>query len=127
MTLAWMFYALIVSVCFALAAYAAEWVLRAFRQPGRWVWAVAIVGTALVPMMAFLPERSVESEATLLETPPAPMSQSVAAAFKWTASKKIPKKYGDKQQIEHTGKVGLIDLTDAELAKKLEDLENEDE
>ena len=87
MTLAWMFYALIVSVCFALAAYAAEWVLRAFRRPGRWVWAVAIVGTALVPMMAFLPERSVESEATILEAPSAPMSQSVAAAFKWTASK----------------------------------------
>ncbi|MEE8135374.1 MAG: M56 family metallopeptidase [Gemmatimonadales bacterium] len=87
MTLAWMFYALIVSVCFALAAYAAEWVLRAFRRPGRWVWAVAIVGTALVPMMAFLPERSVESEATLLEAPPAPMSPSVAAAFKWTAAK----------------------------------------
>lgn len=86
MTLAWMFYALIVAVCFALAAYAAELVLRAFRRPGRWVWAVAIVGTVLVPMMAFLPERSIEPRATL-EASPAPMSQSVAAAFKWTAAK----------------------------------------
>lgn len=48
-------------------------------------------------------------------------------AFKWTAGKKLPKKYGDRQHIEHTGKVGLIDLTDAELKKKLEDLENEEE
>ena len=57
-----------------------------------------------------------------------PASARVAIdAFKWTASKKIPKKYGDKQQIEHTGKVGLIDLTDAELKKKLEELENEEE
>jgi TonB-dependent SusC/RagA subfamily outer membrane receptor len=81
-----MFYALIVSVCFSLAAYAAEWVLRAFRWPGRWVWAVAIVGTALVPMMAFLPEQT-ETEATVWEVPPVPMSQSVAAAFEWTAAK----------------------------------------
>jgi bla regulator protein blaR1 len=86
MTLAWMFYALIVSVCFALAAYAAEWVLRAFRRPGRWVWAVAIVGTIFVPMMAFLPERSIESRGTPLEAS-APMSQSFAVAFKWTAAK----------------------------------------
>ena len=47
-------------------------------------------------------------------------------AFKWTASKKIPKKYGDRQHIEHSGKVGLTDLTDLELKKKLEDLENDE-
>jgi len=46
-------------------------------------------------------------------------------AFKWTASKKIPKKYGDRQQIEHTGKVGLVDLTDAELKQKLDSLNDE--
>ena len=43
-------------------------------------------------------------------------------AFKWTASKKIPKKYGDRQQIEHTGKIGLMDLTDTELKAKLDSL-----
>jgi hypothetical protein len=47
-------------------------------------------------------------------------------AFKWTASKKIPKKYGDRQHIEHSGKIGLADLTNEELAKKLEDLESEE-
>jgi len=33
----------------------------------------------------------------------------------------------DNQSIKHAGKVGLVDLTDSELKKKLEDLENEDE
>jgi len=36
-------------------------------------------------------------------------------------------KWSDKQEIDHGGKIGLVDLTDAELKKKLEDLENEDE
>ena len=44
---------------------------------------------------------------------------------KWLASKLKPKKYGDKQQIEHSGKIGLADLTDAELAQKLEELQNQ--
>ena len=43
-------------------------------------------------------------------------------AFKWTAGKKRPKKYGDKQQIEHSGKVGLSDLSDVELQNKLDEL-----
>ena len=42
---------------------------------------------------------------------------------KWAASKLKPKKYGDKQQIEHSGKIGLADLTDAELAQKLKELQ----
>ena len=46
-------------------------------------------------------------------------------AFKWTASKKVPKKYGERQHIEHSGKIGLADLTNEELQKKLDDLENE--
>ena len=47
-------------------------------------------------------------------------------AFKWTAGKKLPKKYGERQHIEHGGKIGLADLTNAELTKKLEDLENDE-
>ena len=45
---------------------------------------------------------------------------------KWAASKLKPKKYGDRQHIEHSGKVGLTDLTDLELKKKLEDLESDE-
>ena len=44
---------------------------------------------------------------------------------KWFASKLKPKKYGDKQQIEHSGKIGLADMTDEELARKLEELQNQ--
>ena len=44
---------------------------------------------------------------------------------KWLASKFQPKKYGEKQQIEHSGKIGLADLTDEELSKKLEELQNQ--
>ena len=47
-------------------------------------------------------------------------------AYKWSAAHKKPKKYGDKTQIEHSGKIGLSDLTDEELKKKLEDLENDE-
>jgi len=44
---------------------------------------------------------------------------------KWAASKLNPRKYGEKQQIEHSGKIGLADLTDEELARKLEELQNQ--
>jgi len=57
-----------------------------------------------------------------------PQPARVAAdIIKWSASKKKPKKYGDRQQIEHSGKIGLSDLTDNELAQKLEDLENNED
>ena len=45
---------------------------------------------------------------------------------KWSASKLKPKKYGERQHIEHSGKIGLADLTNEELQKKLDDLENEE-
>lgn len=55
-----------------------------------------------------------------------PQQARVAAdIIKWSASKKKPKKYGDKQQIEHSGKIGLADRTDEELARRLEELEND--
>jgi len=38
---------------------------------------------------------------------------------KWLASKLKPKKYGDKIQTEHSGNVGLTDLTDVGLAERL--------
>ena len=34
-------------------------------------------------------------------------------------------KWSDKQELEHSGKIGLTDLTDLELQKKLEDLNDE--
>ena len=55
-----------------------------------------------------------------------PQSARVAAdIIKWSAGKKKPKKYGDRQQIEHTGKIGLMDLTDVELKAKLDSLNDE--
>lgn len=43
-------------------------------------------------------------------------------AYKWSAAHKKPKKYGDKQQIEHSGQIGLADLSDVELQNKLDEL-----
>lgn len=47
-------------------------------------------------------------------------------AFKWTAGKKKPKKYGDYRQVEHSGAVKLSDMTDDQLKQKLIDIQNND-
>lgn len=44
---------------------------------------------------------------------------------KWAASKLKPKKYGDHTTTTHTGNVSLIDLTEEELNRKLDQLRNE--
>lgn len=33
---------------------------------------------------------------------------------KWVASKLLPKKYGDKQEIQHTGQIVVVDVPDGE-------------
>jgi len=43
-------------------------------------------------------------------------------AFKWTASKKIPKKYSEKMISEHTGTINLSNLSDEELDAKIKQL-----
>lgn len=43
-------------------------------------------------------------------------------AFKWTSGKHKPKKYGDKITTEHTGNIGLTDLTEEELDRKIQEL-----
>lgn len=43
---------------------------------------------------------------------------------KWAASKLKPKKYGDKITTEHTGNIGLTNLTEDELDNKLQGLLN---
>ena len=40
----------------------------------------------------------------------------------WSASKKKPKKYGDRIHTEHSGAVGLSDLSQDELDRKLAEL-----
>ena len=40
---------------------------------------------------------------------------------KWFASKLKPKKYGDKHQIEHSGGIGLSDMSEDALNKKLQE------
>jgi len=44
-------------------------------------------------------------------------------ARKWVASKFQSKKYGDKVTTEHTGSIGLTDMSDTELEKKKRELE----
>ena len=44
---------------------------------------------------------------------------------KWVASKLKPKKYGDKIQTEHSGNVGITDLTEEQLDIKIQGLMNE--
>ena len=36
-------------------------------------------------------------------------------------------KWSDRQEIDHSGKIGLTDLTDLELQKKLKELENDED
>jgi hypothetical protein len=43
-------------------------------------------------------------------------------ALKWTASKLKPKKYGDRIHTEHSGAVGLSDMSQDELDRKLAEL-----
>jgi hypothetical protein len=42
---------------------------------------------------------------------------------KWLASKLKPKKYGDKITTEHTGTVGLSDMSQEALDAKIKELE----
>ena len=49
-----------------------------------------------------------------------PQAARVAAdIIKWSASKKKPKKYGDRIHTEHSGNITYNDLGDDELARKL--------
>lgn len=41
---------------------------------------------------------------------------------KWLASKHRPKKYGDRIHTEHSGSLGLTDLSDDELERRLQEL-----
>ena len=45
---------------------------------------------------------------------------------KWLSSKLKPKKYGERQHLEHSGEIGLPGLTDAELKAKLIALQTND-
>ena len=57
-----------------------------------------------------------------------PQQARVAAdIIKWSASKKKPKKYGDRITTEHTGNIGVTDLTSDQLDAKLNALLNAQE
>jgi hypothetical protein len=43
-------------------------------------------------------------------------------ARKWLLAKRQPKKYGDKQTLEHSGTVGVHTLSDEELEKRIREL-----
>ena len=47
-----------------------------------------------------------------------PQAARVAAdIIKWSASKKKPKKYGDRVETHHTGAISISELTDEQLAR----------
>jgi len=53
-----------------------------------------------------------------------PQNARVAAdIIKWSASKKKPKKYGDKSTTVHEGSIGLKELPDPELDRRIAQLE----
>lgn len=64
--LSWALYALVVSLLLGCAAVAAEAALRALRRSGRWPWVVALAGSVLVPLYAFVRPESAASAAPLL-------------------------------------------------------------
>ncbi|MFD1693728.1 hypothetical protein ACFSHR_26330 [Azotobacter chroococcum] len=43
-------------------------------------------------------------------------------ALKWVAGKRSPKKYGDRIQQEHSGKIQIQDMTDDELDRRIAQL-----
>ncbi len=43
----------------------------------------------------------------------APADRVKIDAYKWRASKLAPKRYGDKQQVEHSGNIGIGSALDA--------------
>lgn len=53
-----------------------------------------------------------------------PKAARVAAdIIKWSASKKKPRKYGDRTTHNHEGSIGITDLTEEELDRKIQQLE----
>jgi hypothetical protein len=46
---------------------------------------------------------------------------------KWLASKHRPKKYGDYKQVEHSGNLGLTDLSGDELERRLQEVRQANE
>lgn len=57
-----------------------------------------------------------------------PKAARVAAdIIKWSASKKKPKKYGDRTTLSHEGSISYTDLTEEELDRKIQQLERANE
>ena len=54
MVASWIVYCLVISGALALAAFATERVLTRFDKPVRGVWVVAIVGSIVLPAVAFV-------------------------------------------------------------------------
>lgn len=52
MILAWMVYAILIAAFLGGAALAAEWALRAYRTPTRWLWLAAILLSVVGPVIA---------------------------------------------------------------------------
>jgi len=57
-----------------------------------------------------------------------PKAARVAAdIIKWSASKKKPRKYGDRTTLSHEGNIGITDLTEEELDRLIQQLERANE
>ena len=58
--IAWMLYSVAVALIAGLAAAAAERTLRVARRPARWAWPAAMAVSLALPLLALLPDGSVE-------------------------------------------------------------------
>lgn len=67
-------------------------------------------------------------ESDILEAAHAASPETAAAdrvkidALKWVAARRAPKRYGDRIQNEHSGKINLADMTDDELDRRIAQL-----
>lgn len=71
--IAWLLYTVVVSALLGLAALAGESALSSRGRPVRWVWAVAVVGSLVAPIVAWLrpaevePVRAMEASQVILQ------------------------------------------------------------
>jgi hypothetical protein len=56
-----------------------------------------------------------------LETP-SDHKRAIIDVLKWQQARANPKRYGDKQTLEHSGTVGVHTLSDEELEKRIREL-----
>jgi TonB family protein len=86
MIAAWMLYCIGIGLAFGVAGRAAEWACYLARQPTRWAWSGALLGTLLLPVAAAVRPGSFGS----IAVPLAPLSRNAGASQPETALMPAP-------------------------------------